>query len=134
MSCAGNFCLSIALATLIVPSAFAADPGKAVGTVTIDGVTTTVTLAAESTKENLFDSKKTDTIITLTDRTLDDIAANDDIGLSLRARGGDLVVVMLRIEGTKLANVSLMYKGSPASISCRASGFSMRPPARARAR
>lgn len=111
MSLARNLCLSIALVSLLVPSAFAADPGKAVGTVTIDGVTTTLTLAAESTTENLFDSKKTDTLITLTDRALGDVDANDDIGLSLRARRGDLVVVMLRIDGTKLANVSLMYEG-----------------------
>src|SRR5450759_518803 len=111
MSLARNLCLSIALVPLLVPSVFAADPGKAVGTVTIDGVTTTLTLAAESTTENLFDSKKTDTLITLTDRALGDVAPNDDIGLSLRARRGDLVVVMLRIDGTKLANVSLMYKG-----------------------
>lgn len=111
MSLARNLCLSIALVSLLVPSAFAADPGKAVGTVTIDGVTTTLTLAAESTAENLFDSKKTDTIITLTDRVLGDVAANDDIGLSMRARRGDLVVVMLRIEGTRLVNVSLMHKG-----------------------
>lgn len=111
MSLARNLCLSIALVSLLVPSVFAADPGKAVGTVTIDDVTTTLTLAAESTAENLFDSKKTDTIITLTDGALGDVAANDDIGLSMRARRGDLVVVMLRIEGTRLVNVGLMHKG-----------------------
>jgi hypothetical protein len=107
----GALGLSMALVSLLAASTFAADPGKAVGTVTIDGVTTALTLATESTKENLFDDKKTDTIITLTDRPLNDTDANDDIGLSLRARRGDLVVVMLRIDGAKLVNVSLMYKG-----------------------
>lgn len=111
MSLARSLCLSIAFGSLFAPVALAADPGKAVGTVTIDGVTTALTLAAESTTENLFDSKKTDAIITLTDRPLGDTAANDDVALSMRARRGDLVVVMLRIDGTRLVSVSLMYKG-----------------------
>jgi hypothetical protein len=102
---------AIAILCFLAPSARAADPGKATGTITIDGTTTTLTLAASSTAENLFDSKKSDTIITLTDRPLGDAQAGDDVSLSMRARKGDLVVVMLRIDGARLVNVSLMYKG-----------------------
>ena len=93
------------------PAVAAAPPGKAVGTVTSDGTSTQLTLAAESSAENLFDSKKKDTIVTLSDRPLGDVAAEDDIGLSLKARRGDLVAVMLRIDGGKLVNVGLLYKG-----------------------
>jgi hypothetical protein len=100
-----------AILCFLAPSARAADPGKATGTITIDGTTTTLTLAASSTAENLFDSKKSDTMITLTDRPLGDAQAGDDVSLSMRARKGDLVVVMLRIDGARLVNVSLMYKG-----------------------
>lgn len=104
-------CSSVVLALLLVRPAFAADPGKAVGSVTIDGVTTNLTLAAASTVEDLFDSKKTDTVITLTNHPLRDVEANDDVGLSLLARRSDLVVVMLRIDGPRLVNVGLMYRG-----------------------
>lgn len=100
-----------AFAVLAVSSARAAAPGKAAGTVTIDGATTTLAFAVESSKENLFDSKKNDTIVTLTDRPLGDTAAGDDVELSMRARRGDIVAVMLRIDGGKLVNVSLTYKG-----------------------
>ncbi len=111
MSFARSLCLSVALVALLAPPALAADPGKAVGTVTIDGVTTALTLAAASTAENLFDDKKKDTIITLTDRPLGDAEAGDDVSLSMRARRGDLTVAMLRIDGARLVSVSLMYKG-----------------------
>ena len=103
--------LAVAFALLFVSLSAAAAPGKAVGTVSVDGTTTTLTLAALSSTENLFDSKKTDTIVTLTDKPLGDTAAEDDMGLSMKARRGDLVALMLRIDGDKLLNVGLMYKG-----------------------
>src|SRR5689334_8954586 len=104
--------LRVALVALALASpAFAADPGKATGTVTIDGATTTMTLAASSEGENLFDDKKKDTMVTITDRALGDAEAGDDVSLSMHARNGDFVVFMLRIDGTKLTNVSVMHKG-----------------------
>ena len=106
-----SLCLSLALGTLLASPAFAVEPGKAVGTVTIGGVTATLAVATESTAENLFDDKKKDTIITLTDKPLGGTDASDDIELSMRARKGELVVLMLRIDGTKLVNVGVMYKG-----------------------
>lgn len=103
---------SLALAAALAASSVrAAEPGKAVGTVTIDGVTTKFAFAAESTTENLFDDKKTDTVITLTDRPLGDTAAGDDVALSMRARRGDIVALMLRIDGARLVNVTFTYKG-----------------------
>jgi hypothetical protein len=90
---------------------FGAEPGKATGTVTIDGTTTAMTLAVSSESENLFDDKKKDTMVTVVDRALGDAEAGDDVSLSMRARTGEIVVVMLRMDGAKLTNVSVMYKG-----------------------
>lgn len=123
-----HFLLACALAGAVGSSVFgAAAPGKAVGTVTIDGTATQLTLAAESSAENLFDSKKKDTIVTLSDRALGDTAAEDDIGLSLKARRGELVAVMLRIDGTKLVNAGLMYKGLSGVVKLPGQWFEFAP-------
>ena len=88
--------LSFALASLVAPSASAVDPGKAAGTVTIGGVTTALTVAVESTAENLFDDKKKDTIITLTDKPLGDTEGNDDSPRDLPLVAGAEVAVTQR--------------------------------------
>jgi hypothetical protein len=106
-----NLVLTAAFAVLAAASPRAAAPGQATGTATIDGVTTKLAFAAESTTADLFDEKKTDTLITLTDRPLGDTAAGDDVALSMRARRGDITALVLRIDGARLVNVSLMYKG-----------------------
>ncbi|HEX8029519.1 MAG TPA: hypothetical protein VF491_13690, partial [Vicinamibacterales bacterium] len=89
----------------------AAEPGRAVGSFAYDATTVTLTHATEGKAENLFDSKKVDTIVLLSDRALGSTAPDDDIELSLRARKGDLAALMLRIDGSKLINVSVFHKG-----------------------
>jgi hypothetical protein len=100
-----------AFAMALAAPASATDSGKATGTATIDGTATAMTVAVSSEAENLFDDKKKDTIVTIADRALGDVDAGDDVTLSMRARKGDLVVFLLRLDGTKLTNVSVMYKG-----------------------
>jgi hypothetical protein len=100
--------LFVALAAL---NAHALEPGKAAGTVTISGVSTPLAFAVETKKENLFDDKKQDTVIVLSDKPLGATAPDDEIELSMRARTGDLVVLALRIDGSKLINVQLSHKG-----------------------
>jgi hypothetical protein len=89
----------------------AAAPGKAAGTVTINGAASPLALAALTTAENLFDSSKRDTLIVLSDRSLGDTSADDEIGLSMKARRGELTVVALRVDGSKLVNVTMSHKG-----------------------
>ena len=99
------------LAALTALNAHAIEPGKAAGTVTISGVSTPLAFAVETKKENLFDDKKQDTIVVLSDKPLGATAPDDEIELSMRARKGDLVVLALRIDGSKLINVQLSHKG-----------------------
>ena len=66
MRFAGAIFLGAFVSALAAPAS-AADPGKAAGTVTIDGATTAMTLAVSSEAENLFDDKKKDTIVTIAD-------------------------------------------------------------------
>jgi hypothetical protein len=104
------YLLALCVASL-VPIARAAEPGKAVGTVTISGVTMPLAFAVETRKENLFDSKKQDTVVVLSDKPLGKTSAEDEIELSMRARTGELVVLALRIDGSKLVNVQMSHKG-----------------------
>ena len=104
-------CLLALCVASSVPIARAAEPGKAVGTVTISGVTTPLAFAVETRKENLFDSKRQDTVVVLSDKPLGKTAAEDEIELSMRARTGEFVVLALRIDGNKLVNVQMSHKG-----------------------
>jgi hypothetical protein len=102
--------LSLGVASLVA-AAHAAEPGKAVGSVTISGATTPLAFAVETKKENLFDSKKQDTVVVLSDKPLGKTAPDDEIELSMRARTGEIVVLALRIDGSKLINVQVSHKG-----------------------
>src|ERR1035437_3131251 len=102
---------AVTLTALMATSAAAAEPGKAVGSFTFDNAITTLAFATQATVDNLFDSKKQDTLVVLTDRVLGDTAADDEVSLDLRARRGDLVALTLRIDGTKLTNVKVSRQG-----------------------
>ena len=88
----------------------AVDAGKAAGSVTIDASITALTVAVETRKENLFDDTKQDTVIVLSDKPLGSTKPDDEIGLSMRARRGELTVLTLRIDGGKLVNVTINHK------------------------
>ena len=88
----------------------AADPGRALGTVTIDGTTVPLPFAVETRKDDLFDEKKRDLVIVLTDKQLSATRPDDEIGLSLKARRGELVVLALRVDGGTLVNVMVSYR------------------------
>jgi hypothetical protein len=104
--------LAVALAAVsMAMPLIAADVGKATGTATVDATTTLLEFAVQTRKENLFDDKKQDTVVVLTDKPLGTTKPDDEAGLSLRARRGELVVFALRIDGSKLVNVTVSHKG-----------------------
>jgi hypothetical protein len=102
--------LVLAAMTAAAPT-LALDPGKAAGMAIIDGTTTTLAFAVQTRKENLFDDKKRDTVVVLTDKALGNTRPDDEVELSLRARRGDLLVFVLRIDGGELINVTVSHKG-----------------------
>jgi len=103
--------LALAFAIGLASPALAVDAGKASGTATIDGIVTPLVFAVETRKENLFDEKKRDTILVLTDKPLGPTRPDDEIELSLRARRGELLVFALRTDGDKLVNVTVSHQG-----------------------
>ena len=102
---------SLALVTLAAGPALASQSGRATGTLTVDRTTTTLSFATSTTTPGLFDEKKKDTIVVLSDRPLGEIAPDDAVELHLQARSGKLVALALRLDGTKLVNVGVHAAG-----------------------
>jgi hypothetical protein len=94
-----------------IAAVLAAEPGRAVGSFSFDTTAVTLAHAVETKVEGLFDSTKQDTLVVLTDKPLGSTAPEDDIDLSMRARKGEIAALMLRIDGSKLVNVSVFHKG-----------------------
>ncbi len=106
---------SIAACTWLLATSARADAvavGAASGKLTFDGKTVQLTHAYAFPVENLFDDKKKDTMVVLTDRALPaDQSADDDVGLSLIARKGELAALRLRIADGKAAGAAIFREG-----------------------
>jgi hypothetical protein len=103
--------LFLAGVATVAGSALAVENGRAKGTVAVDQTTVTLAYATSTTTPGLFDEKKKDTIVVLSDRPLGEIAPDDAVELHLRARSGKLVALALRLDGTKLINVGVHAAG-----------------------
>jgi hypothetical protein len=101
---------AVALAAGVAVPLSAVDAGRANGTVTIDGTTMPLPFAVQTRKDDLFDEKKRDLVVVLTDKQLSATRPDDEIGLSLKARRGELVALALRFDGDTLVNVTVSYK------------------------
>jgi|SRR5262245_41188115 len=104
----GVLALALALCAIGIPLAL--ETGKASGTVTIDGTEFPLSFAVETRKDNLFDESKRDVVVVLTDKQLSATKPDDEIGLTIKARRGELVVLALRIDGGTLVNVAVSHK------------------------
>ena len=99
---------------MLAAAALAPDPGKATGTVTIDGVAVPLTHAVRTTRPNAFDENAVDTVVVLSDRPLTREEAADEGRLMARGLKGDLVAVALRFDErrgrSRLFNVTIGHK------------------------
>jgi hypothetical protein len=99
----------------LVCEVLTAQPGKASGTITIDGTATTLSHAVRTTRPNPFSDFFSDTVVVLSDRPLTAEEAADDVGMLARAQRGELVAVAVRFDGRprrgQLFNVGLTHKG-----------------------
>ena len=102
--------LALALALCVAAAPLAVETSKASGTLTIDGTEYPLLFAVETRKDNLFDEKKRDVVVVLTDKQLNVTKPDDEIGLTVKARRGELVALSLRIDGGTLVNVAVSHK------------------------
>jgi hypothetical protein len=114
-------------AGLFAGAALAVEPGRATGTLTVDGATAKLAFATTGSVENLFDDKKKDTLIVLSDRPPGDVAADDEVGLQLAARNGELAAMVVRLDGSKLINVAVHEKGIDGMVLLPGNWFTYRP-------
>ena len=75
---------------LLLAATLAVAPGKAAGTITIDGTPIALTHAVRTTTPNAFDENATDTVVVLSDRPLTIEEAADQERLMARGLKGEL--------------------------------------------
>lgn len=97
------------LLAILTPGVHAAQPAKASGTFTLDGVTYKITNVVSKTKENAFDEKKKDVVVLLTDKL---VAAKDfDFSeMNMQGNSGKIHGIMLNIDDQKTP-VSMLVMG-----------------------
>ena len=118
--------VSVAFAFLLAPSLFAAEPGQASGTVTIDGKATTLAFAYSHPEEDLYDSSKQDTDVVLLDRDAEAAVILSDWELAQAAKSG-VVSLVLRFDGTKVLNARLNAPGLDGTSVLPGQWFTYRP-------
>jgi hypothetical protein len=103
----------VAAVAFAIPGS-AVEPGKASGSITIDGTAIPLTHAIRTTKPNAFDDTAVDTVVILSDRQLTKEDAANEPALFARGLKGDLVAVALRFDErrgrTRLFNVTVAQK------------------------
>ena len=119
--------LTCTLAILAARPLLAVQAGQATGTASADATSAPMAFAVSTKVENLFDDTRKDTLVVITDRALGDTAADDDVGISLRARGGDLFALALRLDGAKLVNVSVYHEGLAGVVKLPGAWFEYAP-------
>lgn len=119
------------LAVFIAQPLLAAEPGRANGTLTIDGQPHALAFAVSHEEEDLYDSAKKNTAVVLLDRAADASVATDDWEIARWAKQGELVAIALRLDGTKLVNVRLYCAGIEGTMVLPGQWFDYRPAAAA---
>lgn len=113
--------ISVLALIAAVPTAGLAQSGTASGTITIDGVTTTLAHAVFTTRTNVFDEVTPDPVIVISNQPLTVPEAADDATLAVKSQSGGLVTIAVRFDGRPgrglpLFNVVLRYKGTPEPV------------------
>lgn len=106
--------LAALAAVALAAAALTIEPGKASGSITIDGTAVPLTYAIRTTKPNAFDDTAVDTVVILSDRPLTKVDTVDEPALYARGLKGELAVVALRFDErrgrTRLFNVTVAHK------------------------
>ena len=104
--------LYLSLALGIAPPA---QTSRAVGTLTVDGTSTSLAHAARTTRPNIFNDFFADTVVVLSSQPLTAEEAADDAALLTRAKRGEIVTVAVRFDGRpkrgQLFNVAINHNG-----------------------
>jgi hypothetical protein len=114
-------CVRCLILALTISSSAYGQSGTASGTVTIDGIATSLAHAVFTTRTNVFDETTPDPLIVISNHPLTVDEAADDGLLAEMSRGGDLVMMAVRFDGRPgrglpLFNIGLRYTGAPGPV------------------
>lgn len=115
------------LAMLLAASSPAVEPGRADGTFTLDGQTSTLAFAVSHEEEDLYDSAKMNTVVVLLDRDAEAAVATDDWQLAQAAKTAGLVSLALRFDGAKPVSSRLNAPGLNGTVVLPGQWFAYRP-------
>lgn len=105
----------------------AAEPGRAGGTVAIDGKTSALAFAVSHPEEDLYDSAKQNTVAVLLDQEIAAAVATDEWAIAQAAKNEGLVALALRFDGAKLLNVRVNAPGLDGTVVLPGQWFTYRP-------
>ena len=115
------------LPLFIVASSPAVEPGRASGTITLDGKSSALTFAYSHEEEDLYDSVKKNTAVVLLDREAEATVATSDWELAQAAKTAGLVSLALRFDGAKLVSARLNAPGQNGTVVLPGQWFTYRP-------
>ena len=91
------------------------EPGKAKGSITVDGTTTALSHAIRTTRPNVFNDFFSDTLVVLSNVPLTPEEAASDAALFARAQRDGLVTVAIRFDGRpkrgQLFHIAINHRG-----------------------
>jgi hypothetical protein len=108
--------IAVAVAGFFATSSTAAiEPGKAQGSITVDGVTTTLSQAIRTTRPNVFNDFFSDSVIVLSNVPVTPEEAASDATLFERSQREGLVTVAIRFDGRpkrgQLFHIAINHRG-----------------------
>lgn len=112
-----NLLVAAAVAVCLTTAAMAAaaEPGKAKGSLVIDGTKTALSHAIRTTRPNRFNEFFSDTVVVLSNLPLTADDAADDAKLFARSQHDGLVTVAVRFDGRpkrgQLFNIAINHRG-----------------------
>lgn len=107
---------AVAIAGLLATSVTSAvEPGKAKGSITVDGATTTLSHAIRTTRPNVFNDFFSDTLVLLSNVPVTPDEAASDATLFARSQREGLVTIAIRFDGRpkrgQLFHIAINHRG-----------------------
>ena len=108
--------IAVAVAGFLATSITAAiEPGKAKGSITVDGVTTTLSHATRTTRPNVFNDFFSDSVIVVSNVPVTPEEAASDATLFERSQREGVVTIAIRFDGRpkrgQLFHIAINHRG-----------------------
>ncbi len=94
---------------------------------TVDDATATLAFEASVATTKPYNAPDQETLVVLSDRTLNNTSPEDDLELAQRARKGELAALTIRLDGTRVVNVAFTHSRLRGTVVLPGSWFDFRP-------